>query len=202
MPNLIGRAPNQVPVNGMLGTAAFVDIQQIPQYIQASYGLVPLVSLTPTAVVNLDFLTLFTSQYDNYLIIGEGIKFAADDGVSLRVAVAGAADTGSNYHSMSAGGGSSTATSSHSVTDSATVRSAGTGSTFYINIRNTNDGTQAKMIESQAVWNSTVAGPVFTASPRLSAHTTAILTGFRLYSVLGSNFAAQGKIRVYGYNNV
>jgi len=30
MPNLIGRSPNQVPVNGMLGTAAFVDLQQLP----------------------------------------------------------------------------------------------------------------------------------------------------------------------------
>ena len=30
MPSLIGRSPNQVPVNGMLGTAAFVDIAQLP----------------------------------------------------------------------------------------------------------------------------------------------------------------------------
>ena len=202
MPNLIGRSPNQVPVNGMLGTAAFVDIGQLSQYTQAGTGLIPIVSLTPTAVVNLDFLTLFTSQYDNYLIIGEGIKFAADDGVSLRVAVAGAVDTGSNYHNMNPAGGTSTATTSLAVTSAATVRTAGTGSTFYVNIRNTNDSTVAKMIESQAVWNSTVAGPVFTSSPALSAHATAVLTGFRLYSVLGNNFAAQGRIRVFGYNNV
>ena len=202
MPNLIGRSPNQVPVNGMLGTAAFVDLGQLSQYTQAGTGLVPIVSLTPTAVVNLDFLTLFTSQYDNYLIIGEGIKFAADDGVSLRVAVAGAVDTGSNYHNMSPAGGTSTAATSLGVTSAATVRTAGTGTTFYVNIRNTNDSTVAKMIESQAVWNSTVAGPVFSSSPALSAHATAVLTGFRLYSVLGNNFSAQGKIRVFGYNNV
>jgi len=30
MPNLIGTAPNQVPVNGLLGTAAFIDTEQLP----------------------------------------------------------------------------------------------------------------------------------------------------------------------------
>lgn len=29
MPNLVGREPNQVPTNGMLGTAAFADLQQL-----------------------------------------------------------------------------------------------------------------------------------------------------------------------------
>ena len=202
MSNLIGRSPNQVPVNGMLGTAAFVDIGQIPQYIQASYGLVPIVSLTPTAVVNLDFLTLFTSQYDNYLIIGEGIKFAADDGVSFRVAVTGAVDTGSNYHNMSNSSGSTSSAGTSFLVATATVRSSGTGCSFCIDVRNVNSNTQAKMIESQAVLNSTVAGPVYTYISGASAHSGSVLTGFRLYSTLGSNFAAQGKIRVYGYNNV
>lgn len=30
MPNLIGRAANQVPTNGSLGTAAFVNVEQLP----------------------------------------------------------------------------------------------------------------------------------------------------------------------------
>ena len=30
MPNLVGTAANQVPVNGMLGSAAFIDAQQLP----------------------------------------------------------------------------------------------------------------------------------------------------------------------------
>ena len=30
MPNLVGTDPNQVPVNGMLGTAAFMDAEQLP----------------------------------------------------------------------------------------------------------------------------------------------------------------------------
>lgn len=30
MPNLVGTDPNQVPVCGMLGTAAFIDKEQLP----------------------------------------------------------------------------------------------------------------------------------------------------------------------------
>jgi hypothetical protein len=30
MPNLVGTEPNQVPVNGMLGTAAFINTDQLP----------------------------------------------------------------------------------------------------------------------------------------------------------------------------
>lgn len=30
MPNLVGREPNQVPTNGMLGTAAFVNKEELP----------------------------------------------------------------------------------------------------------------------------------------------------------------------------
>ena len=30
MPNLIGSEPNQVPTNGALGTAAFVNVEQLP----------------------------------------------------------------------------------------------------------------------------------------------------------------------------
>jgi len=202
MPNLIGRSPNQVPVNGMLGTAAFVDIGQLPQYIQSGIGLIPLVSITPTAVVNLDFLSTFTTQYDNYLIVGEGIKFAADDGASFRVAVTGAVDTGSNYHNMSNSSGSTSSAGTSFAVTAGVVRSAGTGCSFCIDVRNVNSTTQAKMIESQAVLNSTVAGPVYTYISGACAHSGSVLTGFRLYSTLGSNFAAQGKIRVYGYNNV
>lgn len=201
MPSLIGRSPNQVPVNGMLGTAAFIDVQQIPQYIQSSYGLVPIVSLTPTAVVNLDFLTLFTSQYDNYLIIGEGIKFAADDAIYLRVAVAGAAVT-TGYYLIPLGGGSSSANTTAIPITGGDMRTAGAGSTFCINILNANDVTQVKMIDSNSVYTSTVAGPIYSALPQLHAGTFGIITGFRLYSFYGSNFSTQGKIRVFGYNNV
>lgn len=55
MPNLIGTAPNQVPVNGMLGTAAFMDAAQLPVsapqtatlVTKANPVLLPAASATP-----------------------------------------------------------------------------------------------------------------------------------------------------------
>lgn len=44
MPNLIGTRPEQVPANGMLGTAAFVPIEQIQAPI-----LTPPATVTPAA---------------------------------------------------------------------------------------------------------------------------------------------------------
>ena len=57
MPNLIGTNPNQVPTNGMLGTAAFMPLEQIQAPI-----LTPPASATPAANGTLAFeLTSNTS---------------------------------------------------------------------------------------------------------------------------------------------
>ena len=73
MPNLVGTEPNQVPVNGMLGTAAFIDAEQMPVSApqQAALSLkvntispvfVPSTSVTPAANGNMVFeLTSNTS---------------------------------------------------------------------------------------------------------------------------------------------
>ena len=55
MPNLVGTDPNQVPVCGMLGTAAFMDAEQLPVSApqaaalatKAGTVLVPAASATP-----------------------------------------------------------------------------------------------------------------------------------------------------------
>lgn len=55
MPNLVGTEPNQVPVNGMLGTAAFMNAEQLPVSApqaaalatKAGTVLVPAASATP-----------------------------------------------------------------------------------------------------------------------------------------------------------
>lgn len=40
MPNLIGSGANQVPTNGMLGTAAFMDAAQLPVSVPQTAALV------------------------------------------------------------------------------------------------------------------------------------------------------------------
>ena len=63
MPNLVGTDPNQVPVCGMLGTAAFMNAEQLPVSApqaaalatKAGTVLVPAASATPDANGDLVF---------------------------------------------------------------------------------------------------------------------------------------------------
>lgn len=194
MANLIGSNANQVPTNGMLGTLAFQD---------AVFGSVLLATVTPTVAANIDFLSTFTSSFDNYLIVGNGITFGADEGLSLRLAASGAVDSGSNYVDIT--GGSAAASSSTStslpVSSSATIRTAGKGCNFEIEVYGANATTQFKGLRSNIIWNDT-SGTSYIYSQKMMAYIAAnAVTGFRLFSTLGGNFAATGKIRVYGRVN-
>ena len=181
--------------NGAGTTDPSADPTNWTRVLLNNSALILLATVTPTAAANIDFLTTFSSLYNNYLIIGDGIKMAADDGVSLRLAVAGAADTGSNYYN-------SAVTSSIAVNTAATVRSAGTGTSFMIQVLNANTAATVKSVLATATWNSTVAGPVYTDSDIGASYFAAsIVSGFRLFGALGSNFSAAGKILVYGYTN-
>ena len=200
MPNLIGSGANQVSVNGMLGTLAFQD----GDFWLAS-PLKLLATIAPTgSSFYVDFLNVFSSAYDNYLIVGSGINFTADDGVSIRLAVAGAADIGGNYVANVAfnGAAQSTLASTAAVTSSSSVRTAGKGCNFEIRVLNANDASFHKLIVTQAAWNSTAASTTYTSSEAAHAYVAAnAVSGFRLLSTLGASFSATGKIRVYGYAN-
>ena len=161
-----------------------------------SSGLTLIATLTPTAAANVDFLTTFTSTYDNYLIIGQGIKPSSDDALLMRFSVAGSVDTGSNY--FSSANTSVAAGSSMYVTS--TVTSAGKGGGFTVQIQNANDSSNAKTGIAQAMTQDG-AGPGFVGVTRGIAYNAAnAISGFRLYWSGGANFAATGRVRVYGYS--
>ena len=70
MPNLIGSAANQVPVNGMLGTAAFMDASALLAAVSAWAEAAPLASPTftgtpaaPTAAVGTNTTQLATTEH-------------------------------------------------------------------------------------------------------------------------------------------
>ena len=172
----------------------------------ASWGAVPIAgmtlvaTLTPTAAANLDFLTTFSSTYDDYLIIGDGITVAADDFPRIRVAVAGTADSGSNYYEGLSFAGTAVTATSTSLQVTPTVTSAGKGAGFEILVANANAATGLKMIEVKGISQS-AATPAFTSRHTISGYTaTNAITGFRLFLNGGSNFGATGKIYVYGYS--
>lgn len=164
-----------------------------------------LATLTPTAAANIDFLSTFTSSYDNYLIIGSGIKVGTDDALSLRLAVAGTSDTGSNYSaSMQAGGATSgsTTTTATSVPITSTILAAGKGANFIIEINNANDATNIKRIYSRGMSQSTATPTWSTITADYAYFAANAVSGIRLFLLGGNNFAAAGNVRVYGYNNI
>lgn len=172
----------------------------------ASTGLFPLVSaITPSAAAAVNALTLFSSSYDNIVIKGSGILPATNDTLRLRVAVGGAADSGSNYYNSStigssAGGAFTTATTSFAVAADLAA-AAGKGMDFEIRLLNVNDPVNMKAF---MVWGvrEDAATPSFQQDIQSGAYIAAsALTGFTLFWSGGANFAATGKIRVYGYSN-
>lgn len=162
-----------------------------------------LATLAPTAAANADALSTFTASYDNYLIIGEGVKPAANDILLMRCATGGAADTGSNYTTGFDASSSQAATTATSINISSTnaATSAGKGVSFTITIVNANDTANLKLIAVEAL-AQTAATPAWTAQKASYGYFAAnAISGLRFYWSGGSNFSATGSIRIYGYNN-
>ena len=189
LPSQTGNAGKYVTTNGT--TASW----------GAPPALVLLATLTPTVSANIDFLTTFTSGYDNYLIIGDGISVAVDDGMRIRLANAGVVDSGSNYYSVTAASSTPFTAALTTAQVTSTITSAGVGATFSIEVKNVNDAVKLKTIKVNAISQS-AATPAFTSTYTDTAYTPAsTVSGFRLYLASGNNFAATGRVRVYGINN-
>ncbi len=167
-------------------------------------GMTLLATLTPTAAAAVNSLNVFTSAYNRYLIIGEGIYNSTNaSNLLMRLAVAGALDTGSNYYRS--GSFSTTAatvgSTSISINITNTVWNAGLGINFAIEVLNTNDAATLKSVFSRANYQHGVA-PNYTTDVVACAYPAAnALTGVGFLWGSGANFAAQGSIRIYGISN-
>lgn len=190
-------AIEEISVSGATLSGGALTITQPSASTGASLTL--LATLTPTAAATLDALTTFTSSYDNYLIIGQGLLPSANDSIMMRFAAAGAADTGSNYYDSSVGGSDSVAGATMTLTGS--VFSTGKGCSFTLRVFNANDAVNAKQVLSEHVRQSD-GTPTWLAGQNLGSYIAAnAITGIRFYWAGGNNFQATGKIRIYGYNN-
>lgn len=164
-------------------------------------SFVLLATLTPTAAANVDALSTFTSSYDNYLIIGEGIKPATNDNLQVRFAVAGTADSGANYY-YSATSGASVTVAGTSASIIPNLTSAGVGACFQLIISNCNDATNIKSAHSFATGQIAATPGYSVGAGGYTAYAAAnAVSGVRFFWNGGANFAATGKIRIYGYNN-
>lgn len=159
-------------------------------------GLSLLAVLTPTVAANLDFLNVFSSTYDDYLIIIDSLTPSAADTINVRFAVAGVVQTGASDYRSSTG---STIPSSGSAITAVTTSTSNTGSGVSGNctLNNVNDTGRFKhqiwrMVNNDGSnWRNDAAGSAYNQNSALS--------GFRLYWNGGANFQAVGNVRVYGY---
>lgn len=158
----------------------------------------PLAVITPTAVAAIDLPSVFSAAYDYYAVEVEGIAPATlGQSLMIRLANGGAVDTGSNY--VTAPVGSSSSTTATSITTQG-VGPAGGSISGSLQVRNCNDAANLKAVRFSGVSAPAGAG-AYGSFDTQYAYIGGAVSGLRLYWSGGSNFAAQGKIRVYGFRN-
>jgi len=194
--NITTAANDRLTVRGDTGGAIVTHYTKASGRAVSS-SLVLLATIVPTVAATIDFLSVFTSEYDGYLIRG-AVAVGADDSLVYRFANAGVVDAGSNYYSM-VNLGSPDSTLEASGLISAAIASAGKGATFVINVENVNSAAGLKTASSTAVFQNSAAGA--NGSVITTAYVGGAASGIRFFLNAGSNFAAQGVIRVYGYRN-
>lgn len=166
-------------------------------------GMVPLAQLTPTAAATVDFLSTFSSSYDSYMIVGTNLNSnsGTTDVLQIRFATGGAADAGANYASSSSYTSATFTTTANQVNITSGILAAGKGANFVLFVKNVNSSSGLKTISMQSEyqtnatpgWVSYGVGAVYFAANTVS--------GIRFLWNAGSNFLAQGSIRIYGINN-
>jgi hypothetical protein len=150
------------------------------------------------AVANIDFLSIFSSAYDKYVIDINDVRASTADILMLRLAVANAVVTTTDY--LSGPEGSSLAGTAGYQINSLSLR-PGFGITASINIQNSS-GTATSVVKAISATGVYLEdGVTYRAILRAGGvKNVGVLTGFRLFWSAGSNFTA-GTVRVYGIKN-
>lgn len=173
-----------------------------PTWVSRAAGSVLLATLTPTASAAVNASTTFDSTYDAYMIVAEGIAPSADDTLQFRFAVAGSLDSGSNYYNTASNSNTpALLTATAGAVLAAQTGTAGKGASFVMYVQNTNDATNIKSARVIGITENTVANN-FAVNSQGTAYVVAnAITGIGFLWSSGSNFKAQGKVRIYGLSN-
>lgn len=160
-------------------------------------ALILLATLTPTVSANVDALNVFSSTYDNYLIVANGIIPSVGDSLAFRFAVTGSVDSSSSYYTMLLGSNTSTASTSGYIRSSSVYTS--NGGSFVANVNNVNASTGKQLLSnSLAQSNATFRS---SSADVTDFSVSSVVTGIRFFWSGGANFTANGKIRIYGISN-
>jgi len=166
----------------------------------SSGALTLLATITPTVAANVDFLNTFSSTYDCYLINCTGVtpaSYGGSPGPQFRFANGGIVDTGSVYNGFFQS--AATSASNSRLTTNQTNYGA---YSFQMVIANANETTNVKYMTMQLQYspNGSSSDPTNFYYGAAYRGTSAI-SGIRIFWSDGGDFAATGKIRVYGYSN-
>ena len=163
-----------------------------------SRGMKLLATLTPTAAAAVNALTTFTSDYDAYLIVGEGIVSGSAGSLWMRLATAGTIDTGNNLTVGTLATLSTATTPNVVISNSGSVYQSGKGCNFAIEIVNVNDASALKSINVRSSYQSTVTPQFYNDVTGCSYAAANTVSGVGFLWSGGANFLAQGKIYIYG----
>ena len=151
-----------------------------------------------SAAASIDFLNIFSSAYDRYMITGEDVRVVSSSGgVRLRFATAGSVDSTVNAYGASTMG-TALALSSTSLYLGDTNSSANGGTFFEFVVHDVNSTTNTNKRTRMVGMGATTLGAQFHGAYYRVAGAAA-LSGFSIINDTGANFATGAKIRVYGF---
>jgi len=166
-----------------------------------SGGLTLLANIAATAVASIDFLSTFTSSYDNYIIFGDGLRPASNlADLRARFASSGSADTSASYFHLENAGTTTTTAQDHMRVSNSGVLNNGADLNFVMHVMNANLTTGHKTATSTVTVGRQTDPGLYFDTRNNGWVTSAVATGIQFYWTSG-NFSARGRIRVYGYNN-
>ncbi|MCY0910830.1 hypothetical protein [Massilia antarctica] len=150
-----------------------------------------------SAAASIDFLNIFSSAYDRYMITGEDLRVVSGTAtVRLRFAVGGSVDSTTN--SYGANSYSSTLTlNSTSLYLGDTNNAANGGTYFEFIVHDTNSVTNTNKRTRMIGLGTATTGSQFHGAYYRA--TAAALSGFSIINDGGVNFATGAKVRVYGF---
>jgi hypothetical protein len=147
-----------------------------------------------SAVAQIDFLNIFTSAYDKYVIEVHGLTLAVSATPILYPATGGVAESTGGCYSYNAAGTNQYTNLAYAPISETTIGSGNTLSVT-IEVRNANDSVNKKQIGVRGATN------FYDGVWREGTYAkSAAMSGFRLATAGGGNITA-GTIRVYGIKN-
>jgi hypothetical protein len=163
-------------------------------------AMVCLASATVAGVSAINYLNLFTSEYDHYLIdFSEYLLTAGSAVLYMRLAIAGAVYGGATHTSNPVGN------SSDPTVGGVTALALATGlsSSLYspgvsVDLLNTSSNNSPTLVKVSGINRNSNSG-FDTKDGLMMVNVNAVISGFQLFTSAG--VIAAGKLRVYGYRN-